>query len=125
MAWYFQTSPHDTHDWDSAQVPVLIDGQIDGRPRKLVAQAARNGYYFLIDRTNGQSVLTVPYVDFMNWSLGVNAKGQPINNPAKDATRRRRAGLARLGDQLAAAELQSRRPGCSTSGRRSRTRCST
>jgi alcohol dehydrogenase (cytochrome c) len=86
MAWYFQTSPHDTHDWDSAQVPVLIDAQIDGRPRKLVAQAARNGYYFLIDRTNGKSVLTVPYVDFMNWSLGVNAKGQPINNPAKDAT---------------------------------------
>ncbi|HUC76783.1 MAG TPA: acido-empty-quinoprotein group A [Vicinamibacterales bacterium] len=86
MAWYFQTSPHDTHDWDSAQVPVLIDGQVDGRPRKLVAQAARNGYYFLIDRTNGKSVLTRPYVDFMNWSLGVNANGQPINNPAKDAT---------------------------------------
>ena len=85
MAWFFQTSPHDTHDWDSAQVPVLIDGQIDGRPRKLVAQAARNGYYFLIDRTNGRSISTVPYVDFMNWSLGVNAKGQPINNPAKDA----------------------------------------
>jgi len=86
MMWYFQTSPHDTHDWDSAQVPVLVDGQVDGRARKLVAQAARNGYYFLIDRTNGKSILTVPYVDFMNWSLGVNAKGQPINNPAKDAT---------------------------------------
>jgi alcohol dehydrogenase (cytochrome c) len=87
MKWYFQTSPHDTHDWDSAQVPVLIDGQIDGRPRKLVAQAARNGYYFLLDRTTGQHVVTAPYVDFMNWSLGVNAKGQPINNPAKDAAR--------------------------------------
>jgi acido-empty-quinoprotein group A len=86
MAWYFQTSPHDTHDWDSAQVPVLIDGQIDGRPRKLIAQAARNGYYFLLDRTNGKSVTTVPYVDFMNWSLGVSANGQPINNPAKDAS---------------------------------------
>jgi alcohol dehydrogenase (cytochrome c) len=86
MAWHFQTSPHDTHDWDSAQVPVLIDGQIDGRPRKLIAQAARNGYYFLLDRTNGQHITTVPYVDFMNWSLGVNAKGQPINNPAKDAS---------------------------------------
>ena len=85
MAWYFQTSPHDTHDWDSAQVPVLIDGQIDGRPRKLIAQAARNGYYFLLDRTNGKHVVTTPYVDFMNWSLGVNDKGQPINNPAKDA----------------------------------------
>jgi acido-empty-quinoprotein group A len=86
MVWYFQTSPHDTHDWDSAQVPVLIDGQIDGRPRKLVAQAARNGYFFLFDRTNGERILTVPYADFMNWSLGVNATGQPINNPAKDAT---------------------------------------
>ena len=86
MAWYFQTSPHDTHDWDSAQVPVLIDGQIDGRPRKLVAQAARNGYYFLLDRTTGRSIQTQPYVDFLNWSLGVNDKGQPINNPAKDAT---------------------------------------
>jgi acido-empty-quinoprotein group A len=86
MAWYFQTSPHDTHDWDSAQVPVLIDGQINGRSRKLIAQAARNGYYFLLDRTNGQHITTVPYVDFMNWSLGVNPKGQPINNPAKDAT---------------------------------------
>src|SRR5262247_2606692 len=61
MKWYFQTSPHDTHDWDSAQVPVLIDGQIDGRPRKLIAQAARNGYFFLLDRTNGQHILTVPY----------------------------------------------------------------
>ena len=47
---------------------------------------ARNGYYFLLDRTNGKSIQTVPYVDFMNWSLGVNDKGQPINNPAKDAT---------------------------------------
>jgi alcohol dehydrogenase (cytochrome c) len=86
MMWYYQTSPHDTHDWDSAQVPVLIDGTIDGRPRKLVAQAARNGYYFLLDRTNGTHILTAQYVDFLNWSLGVNGKGQPINNPKKDAT---------------------------------------
>jgi len=39
MAWYFQASAHDTHDWDSTQVPVLIDGEIDGRPRKLLALA--------------------------------------------------------------------------------------
>jgi alcohol dehydrogenase (cytochrome c) len=124
MAWYFQTSPHDTHDWDSAQVPVLIDGQIDGRPRKLVAQAARNGYYFLIDRTNGKSVVTVPYVDFMNWSLGVNDKGQPINNPAKDA--------AIDGTLVSPGSATNWPPpsfspktGCSTSARRSRTRCST
>src|SRR5262245_66512136 len=85
MAWYFQTSPHDTHDWDSAQVPVLIDGQIDGRPRKLVAQAGRNGYYFLIDRTNGRSVQTVPYGDFMDWSFGVNDKRQQRKKPEQEA----------------------------------------
>ena len=43
MAWYFQSSPHDTHDWDATQTPVLIDGEINGQPRKLLAQAARNG----------------------------------------------------------------------------------
>ncbi|MBI1872695.1 MAG: acido-empty-quinoprotein group A [Acidobacteria bacterium] len=86
MVWFFQTSPHDTHDWDSTQVPVLFDATIDGQPRKLLAQAARNGYFFLLDRTNGKSLLTVPYADFMNWSLGVNAKGQPIPDPKKDPT---------------------------------------
>ena len=54
MAWYFQTSPHDMHDWDSAQTPVLIDGVIDGKPRKLVSTAARNGYFFTLDRVTGE-----------------------------------------------------------------------
>src|SRR5204863_2506864 len=49
MAWYYQTSPHDMHDWDSAQTPVLFDTRIDGRVRKLVSTAARNGYFFTLD----------------------------------------------------------------------------
>jgi alcohol dehydrogenase (cytochrome c) len=53
MAWYFQSSPHDTHDWDATQTPVLFDGAIDGRPRKLLAQAARNGWFFVLDRETG------------------------------------------------------------------------
>ena len=44
LAWYFQASPHDTHDWDATQTPVLFDGTINGQPRKLLAQAARNGF---------------------------------------------------------------------------------
>ncbi len=60
MAWYFQATPHDTHDWDAAQTPMLIDGVIDGKPRKLIAQANRNGHFFLLDRTNGQHLLTKP-----------------------------------------------------------------
>ncbi len=84
MAWYFQASPHDTHDWDAVQTPVLIDGEIDGRPRKLLVQASRNGYFFVLDRRTGQSVVSAPYVATVNWSLGMNEKGQPIPNPAKE-----------------------------------------
>ena len=86
MVWYYQTSPHDTHDWDSTEVNVLVDGEFNGRQRKMLVQASRNGYFFVLDRTNGQHLLTAPLTDFLNWSLGVNAKGQPIPNPAKDPT---------------------------------------
>ena len=82
MVWYFQSSPHDTHDWDATQTAVLIDGTIDGKPRKLVAQAARNGHYFLLDRTNGKAIVSSEYVK-TNWASGYDAKGQPIPNPAK------------------------------------------
>ena len=58
MAWYFQTSPHDTHDWDSTQTPVIYDGMFGGRMRKLVMTATRNGYFFVLDRTNGQHLVT-------------------------------------------------------------------
>ena len=83
MAWYFQSSPHDTHDWDANQTPVLIDGVINGQPRKLLAQASRNGYFFLLDRVTGKNVATAPFAS-ANWAKGVDAKGQPIPNPAKE-----------------------------------------
>jgi hypothetical protein len=51
MKWHFQPSPHDTHDWDAIQTTVLIDGSINGLPRKLVAQASRNGYFFVAPNT--------------------------------------------------------------------------
>jgi alcohol dehydrogenase (cytochrome c) len=83
LVWYFQSSPHDTHDWDANQTPVLIDGQIDGKPRKLIAQAARNGWFFLLDRTNGRNIVSSEFIK-TNWTLGVDAKGQPVPNPAKE-----------------------------------------
>ena len=61
MAWYFQTSAHDTHDWDSAQTPILIDGMINGRPRKLVSTASRNGYFYTVDRVTGEHIVTSKY----------------------------------------------------------------
>jgi acido-empty-quinoprotein group A len=86
MAWYYQATPHDTHDWDSAQTPVLIDGVIDGKPRKLLAQANRNGHFFLLDRTNGEHLLTAPLIDSMNWVKRINEKGQPEGDPAKESS---------------------------------------
>jgi alcohol dehydrogenase (cytochrome c) len=86
LAWYYQATPHETHDWDAAQTPVLIDGVIDGKPRKLVAQANRNGHYFLLDRTNGQHLVTRPFIDSINWVKEINAKGQPIGDPAKESS---------------------------------------
>jgi len=82
MVWYFQSSPHDTHDWDSTQPGVVFDGEINGRPRKLIAQAARNGHFFVLDRTDGKAIVSSEYVK-TNWSLGYDEKGQPVPNPAK------------------------------------------
>ena len=83
LAWAFQPSPHDTHDWDAAETPVLIDGMFHGKPRKMLLQSSRNGYFFVLDRTDGSSLLTVPFGP-VNWSLGVDKQGHPIPNPAKE-----------------------------------------
>ncbi len=84
MAWYYQTSPHDTHDWDSAQTPVLVDGDFNGRPRKMVLTASRNGYYFTLDRLTGEHLVTSKFSDTTNWAKGLNDKGQPVRDPSKD-----------------------------------------
>ena len=86
MEWGYQVSPHDTHDWDATQTPILFNGEFKGKQRKLIAQASRNGYFFLLDRTNGEHLLTEPFIK-TNWTLGINAKGQPIPNPEKEPTR--------------------------------------
>jgi alcohol dehydrogenase (cytochrome c) len=85
MAWHYQTSPHDTHDWDSAQTPILIDGTINGKPRKLVSTAARNGYFFTLDRVTGEHIVTAKYGATTNWSKGLRPNGAPEPNPEKEA----------------------------------------
>ena len=86
LVWGFQVSPHDTHDWDANEVPVLADADFGGRPRKLLMQASRNGYFFVLDRTNGKSLLTAPFAT-VNWAKGIDAAGRPIPDPAKEPTR--------------------------------------
>src|SRR5689334_9610610 len=86
MAWYYQTAPHDTHDWDSTQTPILADMPFNGRMRKLVMTATRNGYFFVLDRVTGEHLLTSKFGLVNNWASGLDAKGQPKRNPNKDAT---------------------------------------
>jgi alcohol dehydrogenase (cytochrome c) len=83
LVWYFQASPHDTHDWDAVETPVLFDGVIEGQKRKLVAQASRNGYFFVLDRATGKRLVGTPFIETLNWAKGFDAKGQPIPDPAK------------------------------------------
>jgi acido-empty-quinoprotein group A len=77
MAWYFQPNPHDSHDWDAVQTPILIDGEINGQKRKLLAQASRNGWFFVLDRTNGKAIVSTPFAK-ENWASGVDSRGEPI-----------------------------------------------
>lgn len=84
LVWYFQASPHDTHDWDNVETPVLFDAVIDGKPRKLLAQAARCGYFFVLDRTNGRYLVSTPFTHTANWSKGIDGRGQPIPDVMKE-----------------------------------------
>jgi len=83
LKWYFQPSPHDTHDWDAVQTPVLFDGDFQGRPRKLLAQASRNGFFFVLDRSTGQHLLTAPFIE-TNWSSRIDERGRPLPAKAKE-----------------------------------------
>ena len=86
MAWYYQTSPHDTHDWDSTQTPIIADVTFNGRTRKVVMTAERNGYYFVLDRVTGEHLVTGKFGLYNNWASGLDEKGRPKRDPGKDAT---------------------------------------
>jgi alcohol dehydrogenase (cytochrome c) len=80
LRWYFQFTPHDLHDWDSVQIPVLVDAVVDGSKRKLLAWGNRNGFYYLLDRTNGKFLLGAPFVK-QTWADGLDANGRPHVRP--------------------------------------------
>lgn len=80
LVWYFQASPHDVHDWDAVETPVLFDADFRGKPRKLLAQASRNGFFFVLDRATGEHLVAAPFID-QTWASGVDAKGHPIPKP--------------------------------------------
>ena len=85
LKWYFQFSPHENHDWDSTEPAVLFNATIDGKPRKLVGFANRNGFYYVIDRVTGKFIKGVPFVK-ETWATGLDANGRPILAPDQQPT---------------------------------------
>ena len=83
LKWYFQVSPHDTHDFDDTTTPVIFDKIVDGKRRKLLSQAARNGFFVTLDRETGKYVVVKPFVPLAYYS-GLSPKGEPIPIPDKD-----------------------------------------
>jgi len=78
LRWHFQFTPHDLHDWDAVQPAVLVDAQFQGRARKLLLHADRNGFYYVLDRTNGALLLAKAFAKKISWASGIDAKGRPI-----------------------------------------------
>src|ERR1700732_765146 len=83
LVWSFPGPPPGTHDWDAVEIPVLVDRNFHGVPKKMLMQASRNGHFFVLERTNEENPLAVPY-DAVNGPLGVDKQGHPIPNPDKE-----------------------------------------
>ncbi len=86
LKWYYQFSPHDTHDWDAAEPMLLVDATWQGRPRKLLMHGDRNGMFYVLDRTNGQFLLGTPLATKVTWNQGFTPEGKPIVDPGSIAT---------------------------------------
>ncbi|HET9131493.1 MAG TPA: PQQ-binding-like beta-propeller repeat protein, partial [Terriglobia bacterium] len=84
LRWHFQFTPHDIHDWDAQEPLVLADTNWQGQPRKLLLQANRNGFFYVLDRTNGQFLFGKQFLKNLNWAKGLDAKGRPILNDLKE-----------------------------------------
>jgi alcohol dehydrogenase (cytochrome c) len=85
LKWYFQFTPHDEYDYDSVQVPVLVDGNWKGTPRKMMMWANRNGFFYVLDRTNGKFLYGTPFTK-QTWAVGLDEAGRPIRAPNSSPT---------------------------------------
>jgi alcohol dehydrogenase (cytochrome c) len=77
LRWHFQFTPHDLHDWDGNQPPVLIDASFRGRQRKLLVVGSRNGFFYVLDRLSGEFLMAEPFVKSLTWASGIGADGRP------------------------------------------------
>jgi alcohol dehydrogenase (cytochrome c) len=88
LKWHFQTTPHDIWDWDPAETPLSIDTTWKGRPRKLLVQGNRNGFFYVLDRTNGEFLLGKQFIRELTWAKGIGPDGRPIKVPGQEPSER-------------------------------------
>ena len=107
MSWYFQFTPHDIHDWDAIQIPVLADIELDGEPRQAMLWANRNGFYYTLDRATGEFLLGEAFAH-QTWAEGLDSNGRPIRRPNTSAQPHRHPRRPHRGrrHQLVVARLQ-------------------
>jgi alcohol dehydrogenase (cytochrome c) len=86
LKWHFQATPHDEWDWDAVQPVLLLDTAWQGQPRKLLVQANRNGFLYVLDRTNGKMLLAKPLVKKVTWAKSILEDGRPLMNPNQNPT---------------------------------------
>jgi alcohol dehydrogenase (cytochrome c) len=84
LKWYFQFTPHDLWDWDATETPVLVNATFQGQPRKLLLQANRNGFFYVLDRTTGKALLVKQFVRKLTWASGMTPEGRPIKAPNQE-----------------------------------------
>ncbi len=90
LKWHFQFTPHDLNDYDATETPILIDATYKNEPRKLLVQANRNGFIYVLDRSNGKFLSAAPFVKNLNWAKGIDAQGRPIRSglePSPEGTK--------------------------------------
>ncbi|MDG2375321.1 MAG: PQQ-dependent dehydrogenase, methanol/ethanol family [Woeseiaceae bacterium] len=85
LQWHFQFTPHDTHDWDANQIPVLFDAEFNGEDRKIVALANRNAFFYLLDRETGEFLHGNEYSK-QTWATGLDENGRPLVIPGSEPT---------------------------------------
>jgi alcohol dehydrogenase (cytochrome c) len=81
LKWYFQFTPHDVWDYDAQEPIALVDTTWQGQPRKLIVQANRNGFFYVLDRTNGKFLFGTPFVKTVTWATGLTPEGRPMKVP--------------------------------------------
>lgn len=86
LKWHYQYTPHDVWDWDAAQPALLVDAVWQGTPRKLLLQANRNGFFYVLDRSNGNLLLGKPFVQKLTWAKEIGPDGRPVRLPGKEPT---------------------------------------